>query len=146
MTVGRSRQNAFVWIPAQRDATVQSASSAWRAPITPVPQVYLYRAPTYVYVAKSADLVKIGISESPRRRVSDLRGRSALPPSLPKIVEVPSLVYATIGTRKDEKRLHESLRRYRVAGEWYRAECLNAPELAAFLAKPPDFGPQEVRR
>ncbi len=92
---------------------------------------------TYVYMARSGPFVKIGISKNPHSRLLGVSRESKRPCSQPVV-----LVHATRGSYQDEQDMHSALAPYRVSSEWYRGECLSAPELKAFLGKPAECAPE----
>ena len=77
-----------------------------------------------LYAARSGDLVKLGFtSRSPEKRIQQLQTAQGLP---------LELVALRKGTRDDERRLHEAMRRARVRGEWFDARD---PLVAFWLEK-----------
>jgi len=64
-----------------------------------------------IYVILSADLVKIGISRNPLKRLSSLRTGNG---------NKLALVAQCSGVLADERRLHRFFREERVEGEWFR--------------------------
>ena len=69
----------------------------------------------YVYVIEAVDtgLVKIGVSDSPEKRINDLQ--TASPNEL-------RLLGYCLGSYAIEQALHLVLHEYRVRGEWFRNE------------------------
>jgi hypothetical protein len=66
----------------------------------------------HVYFLQLGNLVKIGVSRNPLKRIQTLA--SAGPGRLKRAVIV-------VGSRADEKRLHDRFRAYRTSGEWFIA-------------------------
>lgn len=88
----------------------------------------------YVYLVRSGEFVKIGISVQPVRRAAQfLQGDRTLRPD--GLTTRPLLVHSINSTRHYEKYLHKELVAYRVIGEWYSADCLDHPVMQRFLAK-----------
>jgi DNA-binding transcriptional regulator YdaS (Cro superfamily) len=67
----------------------------------------------FVYAIERGDLVKIGFSEKPQRRLSKINSDAGAPCRLLGYVEA---------TRQQEAELHSLLAPHRSYGEWYRRE------------------------
>ena len=65
-----------------------------------------------VYIAKSGEYYKIGISDNPPERIKQLNTAS------PERIQLVS-EYKSVNAVAAEKRLHKSLRHYRKNGEWF---------------------------
>lgn len=66
----------------------------------------------FIYFLQLGDRVKIGVSHRPIRRLGDLTGSASA--SLKRLVVV-------IGSRNDERLLHQRFKSYRTGGEWFVA-------------------------
>jgi hypothetical protein len=73
--------------------------------------------PTYVYIIAYGDLVKIGISCDPKRRLKDML--TGLPDKKPYVART-RLLPNERDARSLERRLHRLFRERRVRGEWFR--------------------------
>jgi len=85
--------------------------------------------PWTVYLFKSGDLYKIGISCDVRRRLCDLRHMSAVP--------VKHVVHAVVccsdKARKIERGLHKRYEYHRRHGEWFRLDDINSGSIVTYL-------------
>jgi hypothetical protein len=68
---------------------------------------------TSIYFAKCGEHIKIGIAGNVKQRIGSLQVASAQP------IE---LIGAVKGTAHDERRLHKTLSRHRIKGEWF-SDC-----------------------
>jgi len=75
---------------------------------------------SYVYFIQGADKIKIGISQSPKKRLATLQCTSPIPLKMLAICK---------GGTKLEKKLHKQFKHLRSHGEWFRAE----PELLSYI-------------
>lgn len=90
----------------------------------------------FIYIARSEDFVKIGISTRPWSRIICLNSGSMLNPCG---LRLPTrMVHVIAGDKILEKKLHKRLRAYRIAGtnEWYSPECLLDPSIKRILGSP----------
>ena len=80
---------------------------------------------SYVYFAKCGDYVKIGFSYQPEKRVRGLfKGAALIRPADLDTAQPVELVHVLDDcTAKDERRLHALFTRWRVEGEWFRADA-----------------------
>jgi hypothetical protein len=85
--------------------------------------------PWNVYVFKSGELHKIGMTGNIRRRLRDLRHSSALP--------VKHVVHAVVccgeKARDIERLLHKKYERVRHHGEWFELHEVQVEQITAFL-------------
>jgi len=84
-----------------------------------------------VYVATWGDLVKIGTSLDPHRRMRDLAGGSSPQPPGVRPDGSPVLLGYVLGDQGAEGLIHAALAEHRVASEWYR----RAPAVEAVVER-----------
>jgi hypothetical protein len=72
----------------------------------------------YLYVIQSedSDYIKIGRTNNPKKRLSDLQ--SGNPNKLSYLILLKGKGYL-------EKSIHEDLKSYRVRGEWFKKSCID---------------------
>jgi hypothetical protein len=79
----------------------------------------------YLYFIQSGDLVKIGISGDPEKRIEELRRGSPLGLRLHGSIKLPAVL-----AFQTERRVHEALADHAVGREWFRMAAKDARRAA----------------
>jgi hypothetical protein len=85
----------------------------------------------YVIIAPESNIMKIGVSSDPQRRLDNLRGSFPFP--LEILYVIPKASY------REERKLHWELREHRLQGEWFEVTPESMRLLRSALSKYPLF-------
>lgn len=85
----------------------------------------------YVYIVSCAnvDFIKIGITNDPQRRLTELQANSPYVVSMALLIECMD----SLAAQQTEKLLHELMRNSRSNGEWFLATAASAIHFARML-------------